>query len=122
MYIPKRYGESKVDKCPFCKASAMLMSPQGVPVCKDHLDAQLPEMKCVCGEYLDMMKGKFGVFFKCITCGTMNMRKVLEINPIKDVSEKAKEKEMFKKTYTQTAPKKNPREQTIRSDDPRYFD
>jgi len=115
-YIPKRYGESKVDKCPFCLQSAFLTNGQGIPVCKTHQDAELGEMKCICDETLEMKMGKFGVFFTCINCGPTNMRKVLEINVVKDISKKA---------VIRVHQAKQPAQQktmTIRSDDPRYFE
>ncbi len=115
-YIPKRYGESKVDKCPFCLQSAFLTNGQGIPVCKTHKDAEMGEMKCICGEPLDMRTGKFGVFFTCISCGPMNMRKVLEINTVKDVSMHSAVREH------QAKQQKQQKTMTVRSDDPRYFE
>jgi topoisomerase IA-like protein len=90
MYIPKRYGESK--------------NSQGVPVCKTHVDKLLGDMKCACGEYLDLKTGKFGPYFTCMNCGNINMRKALDMNPI-----------------DQDMAKKKAREEVVRSDDPRYF-
>ncbi len=80
MYIPKRYGQSKIDKCPFCGERAISMNKQGVPVCSRHKNSVLPAMKCICGKELEMRKGKYGVFFSCFSCGNLNLRKVLEIN------------------------------------------
>jgi len=103
MRIPKRYGESKIEKCPFCGIQSTTSNSQGVPVCRDHKDQLLPDMKCVCGEYLDMKKGKFGVFFTCFHCGAINLRKALDMNNI-EIPKIAKKKET-----------------TVRSDDPLYF-
>ena len=114
--IPKRYGESKIDKCPFCSQSAFLTNGQNIPVCKTHHDAELGEMKCICGEVLDLMTGKFGVFFSCMNCGNMNMRKVLEINAVKDVSKQAAIRRY------QATQQKQQKTMTVRSDDPRYFE
>ena len=145
MYITKRYGESHMDTCPFCGRQAINKNPQDIPVCKDHKDKCLPEMKCACGEYLLMQKGKFGVFFNCLRCGNINMKKALDINshlllkamdtPKIDRAEtKPREtfqsdwKEASKKTDTSTnntnsstRKKQEPRTETVRSDDPRYF-
>ena len=138
MYIPKRYGESKVESCPFCGRQAIVENPQGVPVCNVHKDKEMPELKCVCGEYLFMQKGKFGIYFNCMRCGNINMKKVLELNDItkpdtpitpinnmkreegtrdmkENIKEKIVEKKMEKKVYI-------PKDIIIRSDDPNYFD
>ncbi len=80
MYIPKRYGESKVNKCPFCGNAAYYKNAQDVPVCKDHKDKKVNDMKCACGSWLDMKQGKYGVFYVCLHCGPVNMRKALDIN------------------------------------------
>ena len=91
MYIPKRYGESKTNKCPFCEKDAFSQNKQKIPTCKDHKDTLLQEVKCVCGSWLDMREGKFGVFFTCINCGALNLRKVLEMNNIQKQKAAAKE-------------------------------
>jgi hypothetical protein len=115
-YIPKRYGESKVDKCPFCQQLAFSTNIQGIPVCKNHQHSEMGEVKCICGEVLDMRQGKFGVFFTCMSCGPMNMRKVLEINTIKDVSKHGAI------TAHRAKQEKTQKTMTVRSDDPRYFE
>ena len=110
MYIPKKYGQSKIDKCPFCDKQATIMSRQKVPDCSSHKEEFLDDLKCVCGSSLEMLFGKFGVFFSCMKCGNMNLKKVLEFNTIKP-----KFKENVKTNYQK-------KEITVRSDDPRYFD
>lgn len=82
MYIPKRYGQGKVDRCPFCDKQAITRNAQKVPVCAAHGKFLLPPMKCMCGETLDMLHGKYGIFFSCMKHGNMNLRKALEINPV----------------------------------------
>ncbi len=79
MYIPKRYGESKISKCPFCGKDAFSQNKQKIPTCKEHKETTFDNVKCLCGSWLDMREGKFGVFFTCINCGAMNIKKVLEI-------------------------------------------
>ena len=112
MYIPKKYGQSKVDKCPFCQKHATAMNMQKIPICSSHKNEMLGDLKCVCGSPLETLHGKFGVFFSCMKCGNMNMKKVLEFNEIKP---KVKNENISqKKTLAQ--------EMTVRSDDPRYFD
>lgn len=82
MYIPKRYGESKTNKCPFCEKDAFSQNKQKIPTCKEHKETLLQEVKCVCGSWLDMREGKYGIFFTCINCGALNLRKVLEMNNV----------------------------------------
>ena len=116
MFIPKKYGHSKIDNCPFCAKQATSMNPQDVPVCHGHKEELLDDLKCVCGSILEMLHGKFGVFFKCINCGNMNLRKVLEFNTINarmnnDNKNPGKITDSRGRTTI-----------TVRSDDPRYFD
>ena len=115
MYIPKRYGQSKVDQCPFCGRHATTSNPQGVPVCTSHKESKLEDIRCVCGEHLEVRTGKFGAYFSCINCGNVNMKKILELNDIQEKSEPAGcvKKERY--------PPRRPTETTVRSDDPRYF-
>lgn len=119
MYIPKRYGQSKIDKCPFCGRQAFAKNVQDVPVCNDHKNYSLDELKCMCGKPLEMRSGKYGIFFSCLNCGNLNLRKALEINegvPKKETTQTqtTKETEAEQRAH-------QPREITIRSDDPDYF-
>ncbi len=122
MYIPKRYGESRVDRCPFCGQQATGKNSQGVPVCRNHKESILDDMKCACGSYLDIRTGKFGAYFNCINCGNINFKKAMSINQVKDKkaiipnNSFSKKKKIVKKEPT------SKREITIRSDDPLYFD
>jgi len=59
-----------------------------VTVCRGHKNAVLNDMRCICGEYLDIKKGKYGYFFLCMNCGPQNAKKVFSINEVKDVSKK----------------------------------
>ena len=111
MFIPKRYGQSKVDKCPFCDKSATAMNAQKVPVCGSHRQESLDGLRCACGSSLEMLYGKFGVFFSCMKCGNMNLRKVLEINIIKP-----------RNAINERTINAKSKEITVRSDDSRYFD
>lgn len=81
MYIPKKYGQSKIFNCPFCGKQAITKSHQGLPVCIAHKEASLQNLKCLCGDYLDLKDGKYGPYFSCMKCGNMNFKKALEINP-----------------------------------------
>lgn len=129
MYIKKQYGQSKVDKCLFCGKQATTTNGQGVPVCIVHKGAVLGDMKCICGEYLDIRTGKYGLFFTCMRCGIVNLRKALEINEVRDVSSgqpapkpaSAPPAKRSQPSSSAPAAKKNEPE-VIASDDPRYFD
>ena len=80
-----------------------------------HKEERLDDLKCVCGSVLEVLHGKFGVFFSCIKCGNMNLRKVLEFNTVKPKMKNEK----FCKRNEKIQSKK---ETIVRSDDPRYFD
>jgi len=77
--IPKKYGQSKANFCPFCEQQAIIANKQKLPVCIKHKNTLLQEIRCLCGSYLDIKEGKFGPFFTCINCGIINMRKALEL-------------------------------------------
>ncbi len=81
MRFKKVYGASKVDKCPFCGKQAVTENSAGVPVCLTHKDASLPELKCICGEWLDVQSGKFGPYFRCMRCGNVSWSKAMRANP-----------------------------------------
>jgi len=123
MRIPKRYGDYKVERCPFCRKQATGQNKEGVPVCHEHKNSTLPELKCFCGSYLEMRKGKFGVFFSCIKCGNINKSKAFEINDIgamQSVSAKTSPKQEEKSGANPDRKKQEPREIIVRADDP-YF-
>jgi hypothetical protein len=110
MHIPKRYGQSMINRCPFCQSQATSINTQGVPVCGKHKNENLGEMICACGSYMEMKNGKYGIFFVCQKCGTRSLKQALEINE----SRRDESKPDAEKPATQN-------EITVRSDDPRYF-
>jgi hypothetical protein len=127
MYIPKRYGESRIEACPFCGASAYTKNKQGIPVCADHKHTELNDLKCMCGSWLDMREGKFGMFFICEKCGTRNMRQALEMNPQigktiskPSTSQFAKPASSQREQRSNAYKDENGRDIYIRSDDPRF--
>jgi hypothetical protein len=138
MYIPKRYGESRLDKCPFCGKQATTMNKQKIPVCVAHKESVLEDLKCACGSYLDTKIGKFGVYFSCIKCGNVNMKRALELNPPKgatspDYKMQTKAGAAQSSPASSSAPasspasvplkeRQKPKEVIISTDDPRYFD
>lgn len=87
MYIPKQYGKSKIDECPFCNEQATVLSKQRIPVCNAHTSSILGDMKCICGEYVELRTGKYGFYFNCLGCGNINKKKIFEINEIKDIKQ-----------------------------------
>lgn len=92
MHIPKRYGQSKIINCPFCGKQAITKNSQGIPVCLEHKKSLLPDMKCICGEWLDIKNGKFGPYFYCMKCGNINFNRALEMNPGWNKKDKSKNK------------------------------
>tara|TARA_Y100000310_G_scaffold237165_1_gene240423 strand:+ start:1120 stop:1503 length:384 start_codon:yes stop_codon:yes gene_type:complete len=124
MRIPKRYGQSRVDNCPFCEKVSTTKNKQGVPVCQKHKEDILKDLKCVCGEWLDLNEGKWGPYFKCINCGNINFNKGLELNPqIKEEDnsgENTNQDEATAPGETPTSQKQyehKPTETTVRSDE-----
>ncbi|MEA3430441.1 MAG: hypothetical protein U9R08_04165 [Nanoarchaeota archaeon] len=90
----KTYGSYRTDNCPFCGARAVTKNSQGVPVCVDHKNKNLNDLKCACGSWLDVKTGKFGVYFNCINCGNINFRKAMEMNEKVKVQSKKERKEI----------------------------
>lgn len=80
MHIPKRYGESKKQDCPFCGKKSITENSQGVPVCLAHKSSSL-DLKCICGDWLETKKGKWGPYFTCPRCGNLSFAKAMEANP-----------------------------------------
>jgi hypothetical protein len=78
--FPKVYGQSSVNACPFCGGQAYLKNKENVPVCKKHTACSLPDLKCVCGSWLDARESKFGVFFVCMNCGPVSFSKMMALN------------------------------------------
>ena len=124
----KVYSESKVENCVICNKQALLLNTQGFSVCSIHKNIIIPELKCLCGEYLMMMDGKFGKFFQCINCGNITIKRAIEIN--EELIHKQLSKESVNKSYTTDSIRKavyvkednKPTNTIIRSDDPDYFD
>ena len=116
MHIPIRYGQSKIDLCPFCEKAATAKNSQDAPVCQNHKKMLLPDLKCSCNSYLDLRKGKFGVYFNCMNCGNMNMKKALSLNPNLGVNTNVPVNEAIRKTVNKPS-KQDKKEITITSDE-----
>ncbi len=98
-YRRKEYGKSKIDSCPFCGKRATAVNSQGVPVCQKHKYSELKDLKCVCGEWLDLKTGKFGPYFHCMNCGNINFRKGLDMNPNLSENKNYKQNNIEKNKY-----------------------
>ena len=127
--ISKRYSEGRIDECPFCGKQAIAENDQGIPVCPAHKGTSLPEMKCLCGEYLFMQKGKFGVYFNCLRCGNVSLRRALEINNVSNEPIVVKEDRPSVRQVKYNNPGSGKPKVyhvgdniVIRSDDPDFFD
>jgi hypothetical protein len=85
----KILGKYKVEECFICSKQATFKNSQGLSVCRDHKNEFLHDAKCLCGDYLDVMTGKYGPFFRCMNCGAINLKKGLEINgyPLKSIED-----------------------------------
>jgi hypothetical protein len=73
----KEYGNYKTDICPFCGQNAFLKNKVGISVCKHHKDTKYPAMKCICGEWLDFINGKYGTYCNCPKCGNISLQKAM---------------------------------------------
>jgi RNA polymerase subunit RPABC4/transcription elongation factor Spt4 len=78
MFIPKRYGESKKETCPFCGKPALTHNRQGVPVCIRHKSESMDALRCLCGDSLELRKGKWGPYFNCLRCGNVSFSKIMK--------------------------------------------
>ena len=79
MRYKKTYGLSRVNICPFCTSMATIKNKQGVPVCQKHLKNSIEERKCSCGNWLELLSGKWGPYFRCQNCGNMNFKKAMNM-------------------------------------------
>lgn len=66
-----------MEKCIICNGMCTEYTSQGLPVCKKHKGYSAMSLKCpVCQGSLDVRKGKWGVFFTCISCGVFSIAKL----------------------------------------------
>ncbi|MFH1917282.1 MAG: hypothetical protein ABIJ21_08535 [Nanoarchaeota archaeon] len=124
MRIPKVYGQSRMEGCIFCNARALSMNSQKIPTCVAHKNREVLDWKCACGDWLDIKNGKYGAFFTCMKCGIVSIRKAREINFGKIQEEGKEEESKERQSQTQKTKRREdyePKEITIRSDDPDYF-
>ncbi len=110
MHIPKRYGESRNQDCPFCGKQSITQNEQGIPTCLEHKNESLDGFKCICGEWLDVKFGKWGPYFHCMRCGNVSWSKGMEINQGK-LEKRAESRPLDNK----------PREVTVTDKDVEFF-
>lgn len=79
MRYKKVYGQSKVELCPFCSKQATVQNKEGLLVCPQHRNEEMPTVRCTCGDYLELRSGKFGPYFNCIQCGNISFAKGMEL-------------------------------------------
>lgn len=107
-----------LENCPFCGRQAIAKNDQGIAVCVSHKDTELV-LKCFCGEPLDILNGKYGIFCNCLRCGNMSLKKAIEINDIEKPMPTLPKENKVERVIEKT---EKPKDITIRSDDPDYFD
>jgi len=107
----KKYGQYQILNCPFCTNQATVKNEQKVPVCDVHRKQVLPDLKCSCGSYVELAIGKWGAYFKCLKCGNVPFRRIMELNDLKATPIK---KEPVKK---EAVKKHVPTETVVRSDE-----
>ena len=93
-------------QCIFCGSNAINKNKQNFPVCKNHKEDELPDLKCACGEYLDVRESKYGPFFTCFNCGAISINKARQFNDFKP-----------KDKPNKIQVRKKPTEITVRSDE-----
>lgn len=86
--LPKTYGKSREASCTFCGSCATTKNAQGLPVCRHHTKDEI-NLKCACGDYLDVKESKYGTFFLCFRCGPISWSKGLELNnlPLRSIDD-----------------------------------
>lgn len=112
----KVYGQSQVTLCPWCGKNATSKTDQGVPCCLNHKKAEMPNMKCACGDWLDVAEGKFGAYFRCMTCGNKSFQKGLEMNDL-SIGSVPNSAEQEEKKSTPTKEPSKPKEIVVTSDE-----
>jgi ribosomal protein L37AE/L43A len=121
MRIPKRYGEYRVDNCPFCGKLGVVRNPQGIPVCNKHKNKELDNVKCACGAWLEVRDGKFGSYFFCHKCGNISFKKAIEMNPQIKEAKTEENKREIKEKNTKEIKKEVRKEITVSSEDLDYL-
>lgn len=120
MYNRRFSRGPKTDNCPFCGKISITQNAQGVPVCQAHKERNLENIKCACGEYLEVLSGKWGPYFRCLNCGNINFKKVMAMNPQNSTTlssnPSTKSQSSFSSNSQQNTHKRAPKEIWITSD------
>ena len=127
MRIPKVYGKSRIEHCPFCGKIATQKNDSGLLVCPQHVNAQLEEIRCTCGSWLEQRSGKFGPYFNCLKCGNINFKRGMEMKALMMNSQRTSSVKSFSENdpyenKREEPVKKQPKEITISTNDVEYFD
>lgn len=135
--VPKKYGQSKTNTCPFCNRLATAKNKDGQDVCSQHKRETMPEIRCSCGSWLELLSGKFGPYFNCLNCGNINYQKGMEmknlpinqrsnvktqekkVTVIKERNSVIKKKSRYPSNYE--LEQENKKEITVTSRDREYF-
>jgi len=104
--IPKKYGQYKTSRCPFCGKVATCKNEQGAEVCPAHRKSVVEEIKCKCGSWLELCDGKFGPYFNCLNCGNINFQKGMEMKNLDVNKNLAKESKSNLNSNNKTEVKK----------------
>lgn len=88
MRMKKVYGQSRVDTCPWCGKQATVSNADGLLVCEDHKNKEMPAIRCTCGDWLDLKAGKYGPYFNCFNCGNISFAKGMELKEMNVPSKK----------------------------------
>ena len=117
MYIQKKYGESRFDGCPFCGQQAITKNSQKIPVCLKHKNSEILDLKCLCGDWLDIREGKYGPYWQCMKCGNINFKRGLEMNPDWNKDGKASDPKEYKAEEKKVENNEGKKEYFITSDE-----
>lgn len=71
---------TKMTPCAFCGNEATRRNKQGLATCFRHKNLNMDNLRCLCGETANIAVGKFGAYTKCLNCGNVPLKKILEVN------------------------------------------
>lgn len=76
--INKRY--TKMTLCAFCGNEATTRNKQKIATCTRHRNEIKEALRCLCGEPVTILSGKFGSYAKCAVCGNVSLKKIMDLN------------------------------------------
>lgn len=96
----KVYGESQTEACVFCGAQSYKRNKLGLPLCKEHQNEEYaPAFKCICGDWIDVLNGKYGPYAKCLRCGIQKLDKIREHNSMLNQKKQGKDSNLCGNKY-----------------------